>query len=141
VIYCDGIHLVGTDESELHQFAESVGMKRGWFQNHPTHPHYCILSRQIRKAAFAAGAQSVTSREIVQLMLSGKLCKGPAMLLDKRIESVARECGLEDAWSAIKRHMGDRRSTCKTSVKYYVVGKDRVTGKFVPFKPVNKTKQ
>lgn len=133
-IYCDGVHLVGTDEAELHQFAESIGMKRNWFQNHPTHPHYDILSGAIRKAAFVAGAQSVTSREIVQLMLSGKLCKGPAMLQDKRIESAARECGLEDAWAAIRQQMQGRRKAGSTPVKYYVVGRDRVSGKFVRFR-------
>jgi hypothetical protein len=132
VIYCDGIHLVGTDIDELHRFAQQIGLKHSWFQNHPTHPHYDILSRLIRKAAFEHGARSVTPREIVQLMLSGKLCKGTALQIEKRIESAAQECGLDDAWAAIRRQMNSRRKA-SSPTRYYLVARDPATGKFIRF--------
>lgn len=42
-------HMVSdTGEDELHRFAERLGMRRGWFQNHPKMPHYDI--DEVRRA-------------------------------------------------------------------------------------------
>ena len=49
---------------QLHRLAESIGMRREWFQNHPRHPHY-DLAPDRRAMAIAAGAVPVSSRELV----------------------------------------------------------------------------
>ena len=50
MIYTDNVHLVGDNLQELHIFAQSVGLKREWFQEHSHHPHYDITtSRMLRK--------------------------------------------------------------------------------------------
>jgi alkanesulfonate monooxygenase SsuD/methylene tetrahydromethanopterin reductase-like flavin-dependent oxidoreductase (luciferase family) len=61
-------HMITDGEiEELHEFAEEIGLKRAWFQDHPTHPHYDLTeSRQIR--AVAAGAKLVTSLELVKIL-------------------------------------------------------------------------
>jgi hypothetical protein len=55
------------DLEELHQFAEKIGMKRAWFQNHPRHPHY-DLRAGTRTKAIRAGAQILTRREFGLMM-------------------------------------------------------------------------
>jgi hypothetical protein len=54
--------------AELHQFADTLGLKREWFQNHPTHPHYDI-SPSKRALALRRGANEVSSREMVEVIL------------------------------------------------------------------------
>ena len=55
-------HLTADTVEELHELAQRIGLKRGWFQNHPLHPHYDrTISR--RTAALAAGAVFVPCRE------------------------------------------------------------------------------
>lgn len=50
---------------ELHLFAEKIGMKRAWFQNHRI-PHY-DLTPQRRRVAVAAGAKELTREKTVQV--------------------------------------------------------------------------
>jgi len=47
---------------ELHAFAERIGLRRVWFQEHPLVPHYDLTATK-RAAALAAGALFVPSRE------------------------------------------------------------------------------
>ncbi|MEO8285078.1 MAG: DUF4031 domain-containing protein [Chloroflexota bacterium] len=63
-------HMASDDPSfegmeELHTLAESIGLRREWFQNHPRHPHY-DLPPDKRELAIAAGAAPVSSRELVR---------------------------------------------------------------------------
>jgi len=46
-----------TDEGVdvLHAFASKIGLKRGWFQDHPIAPHYDLTPKR-RELALAAGA-------------------------------------------------------------------------------------
>jgi Protein of unknown function (DUF4031) len=133
VIYCDGVHLVGTDIEELIQFGVKIGLKPGWFQNHPTHPHYDILSKAFRTAVFQNGAVSVTSREIVQLMLSGKLCRGSAVAggsVDARLKSLERAaetCGLTAALQIIRA----TESGKKPELIYSLRAQDPQTKRFI----------
>ena len=53
------------DLEELHQLAASIGMKRQWFQEHPTLPHY-DLSPSMRAKAVQAGAVAVKSTELAR---------------------------------------------------------------------------
>ena len=47
---------------ELHEFAERIGLRRRWFQEHPLAPHY-DLSPARRVRAVTAGAVEVSARE------------------------------------------------------------------------------
>ena len=51
--------------AELHAMADRIGMSRSWFQNKPRHPHY-DLRPSARALAIAAGAEAVTSNELVR---------------------------------------------------------------------------
>ncbi len=52
-------------EAELHEMAQAIGLRREWFQDHPTHPHYDITPPK-RRAAIARGAVEVTSIEALR---------------------------------------------------------------------------
>jgi hypothetical protein len=72
MIYTDGTHLI-SDHSpeELHRFAQGIGLRREWFQDH-RRPHYDILSSQIRKRALRAGAMMVGRKQLVRIMKAGE---------------------------------------------------------------------
>ena len=65
MIYSDGVHLMGDSENELHKFAESVGLKRWWFQREKRHPHYDIISKKILKRVVNGGVEICSSKELV----------------------------------------------------------------------------
>jgi hypothetical protein len=53
-----GGHLQADSTEELHAFAESIGLRRAWFQERPGRPdrdHY-DLTRDLREKALRAGA-------------------------------------------------------------------------------------
>lgn len=52
------------DIEELHVFAESIGLRREWFQAEASTPHYDLTPRK-REAAVTAGARSVTTMELI----------------------------------------------------------------------------
>ncbi len=61
-------HLVSdTSLEELHSFAQRIGLRRSWFQDH-AHPHYDMTVQWRRRRATAAGAVLVSSRELVRRM-------------------------------------------------------------------------
>lgn len=65
MIYTDGIHLISdVSISELHEFAELVGIKRGWFDANKKHPHYDI-PRKLVQVVYEKGAIKTTSKHIV----------------------------------------------------------------------------
>lgn len=56
-------HLTTDGEiDELHTFALLIGMRRKWFQEHPTAPHYDLTPAR-RKVALSLGAVFVGARE------------------------------------------------------------------------------
>lgn len=59
------------DVEELHQMADTIGLKRAWFQDHPRHPHYDITSGR-RHKALAAGAVEVNDRQLLRIIQSRK---------------------------------------------------------------------
>ena len=75
MIYTDGTHLVADSLEELHDFAQKIGLKRGWFEKARTHPHYDIWSDEIRQRAYDQGAILKRPREILEL--SKKLLSKP----------------------------------------------------------------
>ncbi len=65
-------HLVSDliDPEELHRFAESIGLRRAWFQHkpdHPEHDHYDV-TRGMRFKAIRAGATAITTTELAELI-------------------------------------------------------------------------
>lgn len=54
------------DVEALHVFAEGIGLKRTWFQNHHSVPHYDLTPPR-RFAAVRAGAVEVAPDELVRL--------------------------------------------------------------------------
>ena len=54
-------HLTGP-LPRLHDFAAALGMKRAWFQDHPSAPHYDLTPKR-RAKAIALGAIEVPARE------------------------------------------------------------------------------
>ncbi|MBW0447950.1 DUF4031 domain-containing protein [Paraburkholderia phenoliruptrix] len=57
-------HLVADSLDELHRFAESIGLKRGWFQARASLPHYDVTV-EVRDVALSRGAMQVDRRTLV----------------------------------------------------------------------------
>jgi len=55
----------------LHSFAARLGLKRDWFQPHPTHPHYDLSSSK-RELAVKLGARFVSAQEQARRRMSVK---------------------------------------------------------------------
>jgi hypothetical protein len=66
MILTDGVHVVGDNLEELHEFAKRIGLKLAWFQGHPKHPHYDITSKRILDQALKKGAVLATSKNLVR---------------------------------------------------------------------------
>lgn len=64
MVYTDRTHLTADTECELHSFAESIGLKREWFQNH-RHKHYDLTTKNKADKAIKAGAKLITARQII----------------------------------------------------------------------------
>lgn len=57
-------HLVADSISELHAFADQLGLKREWFQDKTMYPHYDVTV-SIRQRALSLGAMAGDKREII----------------------------------------------------------------------------
>lgn len=56
-------HMVADEPSELHSMAESIGLKRKWFQD-TRHPHYDVCQHK-KRMAIELGAKEVTTKRLV----------------------------------------------------------------------------
>lgn len=66
MIYFDGIHIVADTLSELHEFAEKIGIKRCWFEGvRKGHPHYD--APKWAKGLVRLNSAHVSSREILRI--------------------------------------------------------------------------
>jgi len=71
MVYTDNIHLVADSLSELHGFAEKIGLKRHYYHGvRKGHPHYDVLGKK-KQLAIANGAIVITSKEL--LLISKRL--------------------------------------------------------------------
>jgi hypothetical protein len=66
MIYTDGTHLMSDNPIELHVAAESIGLKKKWFQHHPEHPHYDIMSDRLLKKAIEKGAKLMSTKKMLR---------------------------------------------------------------------------
>jgi hypothetical protein len=63
-------HLVADSLEELHAFAARIGLRRSWFQDRASYPHYDVTT-DVRERALVAGA--VASRKTQMLIAARKL--------------------------------------------------------------------
>ena len=58
-------HMIADSEDELHSLAQSIGLKRSWFQNDDKHslPHYDLVESK-RKLAISKGAVEIDRYEL-----------------------------------------------------------------------------
>ncbi len=66
-VYTDGVHLVADTLDELHKFAQAMGLKREWFQNHRRHPHYDLTTKRAVSRVILKGAVCVDAEKIVEV--------------------------------------------------------------------------
>ncbi len=71
MVYTDRIHLMANSIDELHDFAQKIGLKKEWFQNHPKHPHYDLFGIKIN-LAIQKGAILLTSKEMIEKQKENK---------------------------------------------------------------------
>lgn len=57
-------HLVADSLDELHQFAERLGLKRDWFQDRASYPHYDV-TMSVRERALGIGALPARKRQMI----------------------------------------------------------------------------
>ncbi len=58
-------HLLADSLDELHSFAQSIGLKREWFQGHTKYPHY-DMNENRRKIAVKKGAIEIDKRTTIE---------------------------------------------------------------------------
>lgn len=57
-------HLVADSLDELHQCAARLGLKRAWFQDQASYPHYDVTTT-VRERALALGALPARKRQMI----------------------------------------------------------------------------
>ncbi|HIE1649692.1 TPA: DUF4031 domain-containing protein [Burkholderia cenocepacia] len=78
-------HLVADSLDELHRFAKSLGLRRGWFQAQASLPHYDVTV-EVRDVALSRGAMQADRRTLVlhgrrlKLELQESLAKAESQL-------------------------------------------------------------
>lgn len=58
--------MIADSTEELHQFAQSIGLKRCWFQAKSS-PHY-DLTKNMREKAIKAGAKELNRKDFVSII-------------------------------------------------------------------------
>lgn len=102
MVYTDKIHLVADTLEELHGFAAMIGLKREWFQEHPTHPHYDIWGSKLTHA-YNMGVKVVSSKFL--LKKANKLNCSLSVVINSA--SVCNDCEFWDICDA------DRINKCE----------------------------
>lgn len=68
MVYVDKVHMVADTLTELHAFAEKIGLKRSYFEGvRKGHPHYDLTNKSIMQKALDNGAEVVSSKKIVEI--------------------------------------------------------------------------
>lgn len=64
--YTDGVHLVADTLDELHYFAQSIGLKRNYYEGvRKGHPHYDLTNTTISEKAINNGAILISSKKLL----------------------------------------------------------------------------
>ena len=64
-------HMFADSLEELHVMANTIGLRRRWFQEHPRLPHYDLVPSK-RALAIRYGALAVTRRQLGERLRSTK---------------------------------------------------------------------
>jgi len=69
MVFTDGIHIVADSLNELHQFCNTVGIKKCWFEGvEKGHPHYDIPKRQkVKRIFLEPNVKRITTRELLKI--------------------------------------------------------------------------
>lgn len=67
VVASEFCHLIADTERELHAMADAIGLKRSWFQDAASAPHYDLTPSR-RAEAVRRGAREVDRFEFVQVI-------------------------------------------------------------------------
>ncbi len=59
---------------ELHAFADRIGLKREWFQEKGSTHHYDLMTA-MRERAVKAGAVEVSTAQLGQMLINGKVTR------------------------------------------------------------------
>ena len=62
-------HMMADSEEELHKMADKIGVARRWHQKPGLYTSHYDVCMSKRKAAIAAGAKAITTREAASLLL------------------------------------------------------------------------
>lgn len=90
ILIDDTGHLASTtSDDELHTFARMIGLRREWYQNHPTHPHYDCTTAGKRAMARKFGAVHLPCREMLYRMAEA----GRWQVLPGTLEILRRKYG------------------------------------------------
>jgi len=147
MIQTDGLHLTGENIEELHNFAKAIGMKKSWFQNHPKHPHYDLLSENMLNKALEHGAVLTVAKDQAYKNLEAGIRLWKVKQIDKKkrrkpmgkkrefIKSAAILCsddkiieGRDHAQCISKAKKG----TCKAgSIQGFVTSDERFVGRVI----------
>lgn len=87
-------HLVADTLAELHNFAQQLGLRRAWFQDQATYPHYDV-TMSVRARALNLGALQA---DRVQLMICCKKLK--AELSRTKLKARTASGNQGDLWTA-----------------------------------------
>jgi hypothetical protein len=128
MIYTDGIHLIADTLPELHKFALSIGLKRHFFEGvKKRHPHYDLTNEKIKAKALQAGAERISSKEIVSILkekYGKKEKKDKALQYGDRLLSRGNEYGKPKVAYIVSQDPG-YDYMIKLSEKFpYTLGKD-----------------
>lgn len=70
-------HMTADTREELHAFADRLGLRRAWFQDHPVRWHYDITAPK-HTAALRLGARQITRRELGAILTARRTAGTPA---------------------------------------------------------------
>lgn len=97
--YFDGTHLANEFLSELHYFANDLlGIPRKYFQDHPKHPHYDVMSPVKKELAYKLGATPARPREVNEI---AKKCRENETWL-RRAEEICKPVPFCVDWVSYK---------------------------------------
>ena len=71
MIYTDNARMIGDDIEDLHEFAQKIGLRRGWFNDYKHKPHYDILETPLQRA-IKSGKVTVVSPEYIDSFFKKK---------------------------------------------------------------------
>lgn len=73
-VYTDGVHLVADSLQTLHEFAQSIGLGRHFYEGiRKGHPHYDLTTKKRLQSALDAGAITISSKDL--LLISQQMLK------------------------------------------------------------------